>query len=155
MHRHSLLAAVSIAVSTGAGAHDLTYALRGSGDIRLAFKYQDGTQVAGGQAAIYGPDAGALPTATGVTDGAGELRIPGAADGTWRIDLSDSRGHAVRARVRVSDGVPALPERAVPGWLAAISLTLNAVLLLAASARRFLPRAATPRKSTRLREVAL
>lgn len=125
-----IVAAVAAAPSLirPAMAHDVTYALRGAGDVTVEFRYQDGTPMAGATALVFAPDAGALPTVTAVTDAAGDVRLRASRDGVWRVDVRDDAGHASRARLRVTDGVASLAERAIPNWLAAASLVLNLLL---------------------------
>ena len=129
MIRSVALAAMAALAPVSALAHDVTYALRGSGEVDIAFIYQDGTPMAGATAMVFEPGAGALPTTTAMTDAAGEVRVHVPIDGVWHVDVRDEAGHASRARIRVEGGVPTRAERGIPDWLAAGSLVLNLLLV--------------------------
>ncbi len=123
------LAMPSVALPVAAWAHDVSYELRGAGHVRVGFRYQDGTPMAGAAASIFAPGSDTLPDVTGVTDAAGEVRVTAGRDGVWRIDVRDAEGHSSRARVAVKNGVPAIRGEAFPEWVAWSSLSANVVLV--------------------------
>ena len=110
-----------------AAAHDISYDLRGTGDVRVAFHYSDGSPMAAAAFQVFAPNE-TLPKASGSTDGAGELAFHAGQDGLWRVEVGDASGHTNRARINVAQGWPDTAGRAVPGWLTAISLVLNILL---------------------------
>ncbi len=114
-------------------------ALRGSGDATVVFHYTDGTVMAGAEYRVFPPGSGAFPVATGQTDQAGMVPLHADRDGRWRIEVQDAAGHASRARIDVSRGVPALSGQRFPDWFVAVSLFLNVLLALALTVRRVRP----------------
>lgn len=112
-----------------AHAHDVTYDLHGDGEARVAFRYQDGSPMAGATVEIFAPASGGVPEASGTTDPNGEVAVRTGRDGIWRVEANDRAGHASRARLDVVGGVVSLAGQSIPDWLATISLLGNVVLL--------------------------
>ncbi len=131
-----LLAALVVMLWVQAArAHGIDVALRGTGDATVLFHYTDGTVMAGADYRVFGP-GGVFPVATGRTGPAGEVPLHASGDGRWRIEVEDGAGHASRARVDVTRGVPGLSGQAIPDWFVAISLFFNVLLCLQLFVRR-------------------
>lgn len=130
MQKVATAGAVLLAVATGspALAHDVSYELRGSGEARVAFQYQDGAPMASAPFAVFAPDAGVLPSVTGLTNSAGEVKLSAVRDGIWRVEVHDAAGHASRAKVSAVRGVLSLAGQRLPNWLVASSLLANLLL---------------------------
>lgn len=129
MHMGGWVLGLALAMPGAAWAHDVSYELRGSGQVRVAFSYQDGAPMAGAAMSVFAPGSDALPDISGVTDAAGEVRLTAGRDGVWRIEARDAEGHSGRARVEVTHGVPALIGEAFPDWVAWASLSANVLLV--------------------------
>ena len=113
----------------GAAAHDVAYELRGTGEVRLAFHYGDGSPMAGAKFEVFAPNE-TLLGASGATDSIGEMEFRAAQDGVWRVEVRDADGHTSRARVNLNEGWPDTAGHAVPGWFVTVSLVLNILLAL-------------------------
>jgi hypothetical protein len=112
-------------------AHDVTYDLRGTGDVRIAFHYSDGTPMSDATFQVFAPNA-ALAKSAGTTDSAGEMEFRAVQDGPWSVEASDANGHMSRARINVTQGWPDTATRTVPSWFVTVSLVLNILLGLKA-----------------------
>ncbi len=137
--RLSVLAALALVMARApAAAHSMAYELRGSGDARVVFRYGDGTPMVSAAFRVFAPGDDVDPVATGLTDSAGEAGFGATSDGQWRVEASDSTGQAIRARIDVTKGLPAVAGHRIPDWLAAFSLSLNVLLAVwLALGRRF------------------
>lgn len=120
-------------------AHDVSYDLRGSGAARVVFHYQDGTPMTDAHYEVFAPGSGALPAASGLTDGAGGVDFTATGDGDWRVDVHDGNGHASRARLKILDGLPSLAGQALPDWVFVVSLLVNLALISSMFFNRRLP----------------
>ncbi len=123
-----LVALALFAARGSAAAHSMDFALRGSGDVRIVFRYAAGAPMSDAGYRVFAPGNSVDPIATGSTDSAGEAGFRATSDGQWRIEASDSTGQVVKARIDVSDGVPSLARHRIPDWLATVSLSLNVLI---------------------------
>jgi len=139
------LTMLSSLIARPALAHDVSFALQGSGEAHVIFNYQDGSPMALAEFAVFGPDSGAQPESVGIADPAGGVRFRASGDGIWRVEAHDAAGHVSRARISFSAGVPAVVGREVPIWITAGSLGANLLLLSYIFRERRARRSATSR----------
>lgn len=153
MRRRKRLLLVVLACAWLAGwagaalAHGTQYRVLGQSETLVGFAYTDGEPMAFAAFTLFGPADGAVPVRSGRTDRQGRVGFVPDAPGTWRIEVRDAEGHAVRAELTAYGG-QAVPAAAWPTWLGAVSVSLNAVgaalLLQALLDRRRKPRALRP-----------